>query len=73
MAEKHLIEAITKKYQKMSRNQRIKTIRSLSEDGVKFVRHFCPQFYAEAFPETSRAAVASSEPRSRSALSAKTR
>ncbi len=73
MAEKHLIEAITKKYQKMSRNQRIKTIRSLSEDGVKFIRRFCPQFYAEAFPETSRAAGASWESESRPALSAKPR
>jgi hypothetical protein len=51
MAEKYLIAAIGKKYQGMSRNQRVNTIHSLSEDGLNFIRRFFPKFYAEAFPE----------------------
>jgi len=73
VAEKHLVAAIGKKYAKMSRIQRIKTIRSLSEDGVDFIRQFFPEFYAEAFAEPSRAGRGSWQSDSRAALCAKTR
>ena len=73
MAEKHLVEAIGKKYAKMSRVRRIRTIRSLSAEGVEFIRRFFPEFYAEAFRQTGRSAAGSSELDSRSELYAKTR
>jgi hypothetical protein len=72
VAEKHLVAAIGKKYKKMSRVQRIKAIRRLSEDGAEFMRQFFPEFYAEAFPE-SREARGDWQSDSRSALFAKSR
>jgi hypothetical protein len=56
MAENHLIEAIGKKYSAMSRNKRIKTIRSLTDEGSGFIRKFFPDFFSEAFPKRSRSA-----------------
>jgi hypothetical protein len=56
MAEYHLIEAIGKKYSAMSRNKRIKTIRSLTDEGIGFIRKFLSDFYTEAFPKRSRSA-----------------
>jgi len=73
MAEKHLIEAIEKKYGAMSRAKRIETIRSLSEEGSGFIRKFFPIFYSEAFPKRSRSASGSWQSSSRRALGAKTR
>ena len=73
MAEKELVAAIGKKYGKMSRTRRIKTIRGLSADGLKFMRRFFPEFYAEAFPRRTRAASESWESDSQPALYAKTR
>jgi hypothetical protein len=73
LAEKHLVEAIGKKYGKMSRARRIKTIRGLSEDGVDFIRRFFPEFYAEAFPRVHRSVSEPSESDSRPGLYAKTR
>jgi len=73
MAEKHLIEAIGKKYAVMSRSKRIKTIRSLGEEGSGFIRKFFPDFYSEAFPKRSRSASGSWQSSSRRALAAKTR
>jgi hypothetical protein len=73
MAEKHLIAAIGKKYASMSRSKRIKTIRSLSDEGSGFVRKFFPEFYSEAFPKRSRSATGSWQSSSRRALAAKTR
>jgi len=72
LAEKQLIEAIGKKYAKMGRARRIRTIRSLSADGAEFIRRFFPEFYAEAFPE-SREARGDWQSDSRSALYAKSR
>jgi len=43
---------VVAKYAKMSRARRIKTIRSLSEDGVAFIRRFFPEFCVEAFPQS---------------------
>jgi hypothetical protein len=73
MAEKHLIEAIGKKYSAMSRNKRIKTIRSLTDEGSGFIRKFFPDFYSEAFPKRSRSASGPWQSSSRRALGAKTR
>lgn len=73
MAEKHLIDAIGKKYAAMSRTKRIKTIRSLSDEGSGFIRKFFPEFYLEAFPKRSRSASGSWQSDSRRALGAKTR
>ena len=73
LAEKQLVEAIGKKYAKMSRARRTRTIRSLSAEGVEFIRRFFPEFYAEAFPQTGRSASGSSESNSRPELYAKTR
>jgi hypothetical protein len=73
LAEKQLVEAIGKKYAKMSRARRIRTIRSLSADGAEFIRRFFPEFYAEAFRQTGRSASGSSESDSRPELYAKTR
>jgi hypothetical protein len=73
VAEKHLVAAIGRKYGKMSRTQRIKTIRDLSEDGLRFMRQFFPEFYAEAFPAPKNADCESWESDSRPALYAKSR
>ena len=73
MAQKDLVTAIGKKYSKMSRTQRIKTIRGLSEDVLKFIRRFFPDFYAEAFPAASSSAGGPLESDSHSALYAKSR
>jgi hypothetical protein len=73
VAEKHLIEAIGKKYAAMSRGVRIATIRNLSQEGAVFMQDFFPKFYAEAFPEPSRVASGSWESDSRPALCAKSR
>jgi hypothetical protein len=73
MAEKHLIKAIGEKYAKMSRQQRVKTIRSLSTTGLNFIRKFFPVFYAEAFPAQIHEVRASWGSETRPALCAKTR
>jgi hypothetical protein len=44
MAEKHLIKTIGAKYEKMSRKNRIETIRGLSADGLNFIQKFSPEF-----------------------------
>lgn len=73
MAEKELVAAIGKKYESMSRGQRIRAIRGLSEDGLAFMLRFFPWFYAEAFPGRARAASGPRKSGSRPALSAKPR
>jgi len=54
MAEKDLVEVIGKKYSAMSREKRVRTIRSLNEDGRAFVRKFFPTFYFEAYTNLPR-------------------
>ncbi|MGB2639518.1 MAG: hypothetical protein WBL56_13635 [Candidatus Acidiferrum sp.] len=73
MSEKQLVEAIGKKYASMNRGKRIKTIRSLGDEGTGFIRKFFPEFYLEAFPKRARSASGSWQSSSRRALAAKTR
>jgi hypothetical protein len=73
VAEKDLAAAIGKKYWKMSPTKRIKTIRELSEDGLKFMHQFSPEFYAEAFPAPKTTACEPSESDSRPGPYAKSR
>jgi hypothetical protein len=73
MAEKHLIAAIAKKFEGMSRKERVAKVRKLaatSSNDKKFVRETFPDLYREAFTSGRRAAGVRSEsarPRARSA------
>jgi hypothetical protein len=52
MAEKHLIAAVTRRFQGMSRSERIAKIRKLaagSAQDKKFIRQTFPDLYREAF------------------------
>jgi hypothetical protein len=73
LAEKHLVKAIGAKYAKMSAKKRVATIRSLSPRGGRFMLKFFPRYYAEAFPESPKASVGSSESAPQRARSAKRR
>jgi hypothetical protein len=72
MAENHLIKTIGAKYEKMSRKNRIETIRGLSADGLNFIQKFSPEF-SGGFPRQSRAADENWQSGSRSELFAKSR
>lgn len=73
MAEKHLIAAIAKKLEGMSRTERVAKVRKLASTSAgddKFVREAFPDLYKEAFTSDRRAVGVRSEssrPRARSA------
>jgi hypothetical protein len=54
MAEKHLIAAVTRRFEGMSRTERIARIKKLatgSPEDKKFIRQTFPDLYREAFPK----------------------
>ena len=64
MAEKHLIAAVTHRFQGMSRTERIAKIKKLAEASVedkKFIRQTFPELYREAFPKRRPVAGVRSE------------
>ncbi|OFW42400.1 MAG: hypothetical protein A3J28_14665 [Acidobacteria bacterium RIFCSPLOWO2_12_FULL_60_22] len=53
MAEKHLIDAISKRFKSMSGRKRAEKIRKLaseSSENRKFIKKTFPDLYQEAFP-----------------------
>ena len=53
MAEKHLIAAVTRRFEGMNRTERIAKVRKLAATSAadkKFVREAFPDLYREAFP-----------------------
>lgn len=61
------------KLQPSVRKQKIRKLAAESQENKKFLKKFFPEFYAEAFPSRTRAAVRSLGSGSRSARSAKRR
>jgi hypothetical protein len=64
MAEKHLIAAVTRRFEGMSRTERIAKIRKLaagSPEDKKFIRQTFPDLYHEAFLKRRPVAGARSE------------
>lgn len=52
MSEKHLIEAVARRFREMPRNTRVASIRKLRAKSVadeRFVRRYFPDLYQEAF------------------------
>jgi hypothetical protein len=59
MSEKHLVAAVTRRFEGMSRSERIAKIRKLaaaSPEDKKFVRQTFPDLFREAFPSRRPAA-----------------
>jgi hypothetical protein len=72
MAEKHLIAAVARRFEGMSRTERIAKIRKLataSPEDRKFIRQTFPDLYREAFLSRRPAAGARSESSRRRARS----
>lgn len=72
MAEKHLIAAVTRRLERMSRGERIAKVRKLaaaSPEDKKFLREAFPDLYREAFPSRRPVAGVRSESRRRRAQS----
>lgn len=68
MAEKHLIAAVTRRFEGMSRTERIAKIKKLADgspEDKKFVRQTFPDLYREAFPKRRPVAGVRSESRQR--------
>ncbi len=64
MAEKHLIAAVTRRFEGMSRTERIAKIKKLaaaSAEDKKFIRQTFPDLYREAFVSRRPAAGVRSE------------
>ena len=74
MSEKHLIEAIARKYKELPRKKRVAIVREFATRSAadkRFFRRYFPELFAEAFPASAagaRPAVAR-----RSARAAKSR
>ena len=65
MAEKHLIAAVTRRFEGMSRSERIAKIKKLADESPedkKFIRQTFPDLYREAH-SANRAATRSRFPR----------
>jgi hypothetical protein len=72
MAEKHLIAAVTRRFEGMNRTERIAKIKKLAATSAadkKFVREAFPDLYREAFPSRRPAAGERSESSRRRARS----
>jgi len=53
MSEKHLIEAIARRYREMPRNKRVAAIRRFAARSAadkRFFRRYFPDLFTEAFP-----------------------
>ena len=64
MAEKHLIAAVMRRFEGMSRTERIAKIKKLatgSAEDRKFIRQTFPDLYREAFPKRRPGAGVRSE------------
>ena len=71
MSEKHLIEAVARRFREMPRNKRVASIRKLASKSAadeRFVRRYFPELFKEAFPSSAaRARSVSARRRARRA------
>jgi hypothetical protein len=71
MSEKHLIEAVARRFKEMPRKKRVASIRKLASQSAadeRFVRRYFPDLFNEAFrPSAAGARSGSARPRARHA------
>lgn len=71
MSEKHLIEAVSRRFKEMPRQKRVASIRKLASKSAadeRFVRRYFPDLFNEAFsPSAEGARSGSARPRARRA------